>query len=119
MEPAPQSVHGPAPAGGLGDALNLLWTRFLPEIRNRVSLLEAVAASCASNNLSATEQQDAHAAAHKLAGSLGTFNLSRGTDLAREYELLVSREDAPSPAAAERLAAIANELRTIVDNRKV
>ena len=41
------------------------------------------------------QREAAHAAAHKLAGTLGTFNLARGTELAREFELLFSAEPRP------------------------
>ena len=122
MKSAAQSdrsaASGSAPTPDLGRALDLLWTRFLPEIRKRVDLLEAAASACASNQLSAAERDSAHAAAHKLAGTLGTFSLTRGTDLAREFELAFSGEHAPAPALAERLAAIAAELRTIIEGRK-
>jgi len=112
-----RATTGTAAAPDLGRALDLLWIRFLPEIRKRVELLEATASACASNQLSAAERDGAHAAAHKLAGTLGTFNLTRGTDLAREFELKFSGERALDAALAERLAAIAAELRTIIDNR--
>jgi HPt (histidine-containing phosphotransfer) domain-containing protein len=122
MKPVAQpdlSTHpNPAAAPDLAAALDLLWTRFLPEIRNRVELLETAAGACAANQLSAAQREAAHAAAHKLAGTLGTFNLARGTDLAREFEMLSSGEDATDSATAHRMVSIAAELRTIVDSRK-
>lgn len=117
-QPDRSAASGPATAQDLGRALDQLWTRFLPEIRKRVDLLEAAALACASNQLSAAERDGAHAAAHKLAGTLGTFSLTRGTDLAREFELTFSREHRPGPALAQRLASIAAELRSIIDSRK-
>jgi HPt (histidine-containing phosphotransfer) domain-containing protein len=112
------SASGAAAPADLGPALDLLWTRFLPEIRQRVDLLEAAALDCASNRLSAAQHEAARAAAHKLAGSLGTFGLARGTALAREFELAFSNEGTPSSALAQRLTSIAAELRTIVDSHK-
>ncbi len=121
MEPSAQPdrtlASSAAATPGLGTALDLLWARFLPEIRTRVDLLQAAASACAANQLSAAERDATHAAAHKLAGTLGTFSLTRGTDLAREFELAISNPDSPDPALAERLAVIAAELRTIVDSR--
>ncbi len=116
-DPELAKTPGPAAAPDLGKALDLLWARFLPEIRTRVDLLEIAAQACAAEKLSAAERENAHAAAHKLAGSLGTFNLTRGTDLAREFELAFSGEHATGPAVAEKLLSIAAELRTIVDSR--
>jgi HPt (histidine-containing phosphotransfer) domain-containing protein len=97
----------------LSAAIDQLWIRFLPEIRKRVGLLQAAAHGDAGSL-----HEESIAAAHKLAGALGTFNLERGTDLAREYELLAGRDEAQDDAARERLAAIAAELAVIVEGRK-
>ena len=102
----------------LNAALDLLWTRFLPEILERVTVLESAAAAYAANQLSNEQREMANSAAHKLAGALGTFSLARGTDLAREFELLSSRETAPDPDLANRLRSIAAELRVVIDSRK-
>ena len=102
----------------LAAALDLLWVRFLPEIRERVAILEAAAAASAANQLSTGQREAANSAAHKLAGTLGTFSLARGTELAREFEILSSHEDASSADLAGRFAAIATELRIVVDSRK-
>jgi HPt (histidine-containing phosphotransfer) domain-containing protein len=122
MKPAAQpgqdtTTHRDATAD-LAAAIDLLWVRFLPEIRNRVDLLEAAAAACGANQLSTAQREAAQAAAHKLAGTLGTFNLTRGTVLAREFELLCDHEETPACRNAERLASIAKEIRAIVDSRK-
>ena len=114
----PIAQPGDNAARDLAAAIDLLWARFLPEIGERVGLLDAAATACAANQLSAAQCKAVHAAAHKLAGTLGTFNLARGTDLAREFELLFSGEDCPGPALAGRLTSIAAELRTIVESRK-
>jgi HPt (histidine-containing phosphotransfer) domain-containing protein len=107
-----------AKASDFAAALDLLWRRFLPEIRQRVELLAAAAADCAANQLSTAQCEAAHAAAHKLAGTLGTFNLAAGTELAREFELQFAGGDTPDARSAGRLASIAAELRAIVDSRK-
>ncbi|HEX4758116.1 MAG TPA: Hpt domain-containing protein [Terracidiphilus sp.] len=99
-------------------ALDLLWMRFLPEIRERVAILESAAAACAANQLTKEQLDMANSAAHKLAGALGTFSLARGTDLAREFEFLSSRETPPEPDLANRLGSIAAELRVVIDSRK-
>jgi HPt (histidine-containing phosphotransfer) domain-containing protein len=87
-------------------------------MEERVGILETSAAAVSANRLSLTGQQAANAAAHKLAGVLGTFGLARGTALARELEIMYSREGGPDRSLAPRLAAIAAELRTIVASRK-
>lgn len=102
----------------LSAALDLLWARFLPEIRERVAILEAAAAACAANQITNEQRDIAHSAAHKLAGALGTFSLAHGTDLAREFELLSSSETPPNSDVANRLGSIAAELRVVIDSRK-
>ncbi len=102
----------------LAGALDALWTRFLPETEHRVSLLEAAAAALGTGELAPEQQEETHAAAHKLAGTLGTFGLTRGTELARELELMLSPGLAPDSAQAARAQQIAAELRAIVASRK-
>jgi HPt (histidine-containing phosphotransfer) domain-containing protein len=102
----------------LSAALNLLWAKFLPDITERVSILENAAAALASNTLTADQIAAAHAAAHKLAGILGTFNLTRGTVLARELELMYCADGGPDPDSRRQLASVAAELRVIVASRK-
>jgi HPt (histidine-containing phosphotransfer) domain-containing protein len=115
MEPAAPKSAAPHPAPpNLNAALDRLWVRFLPEIRERVAIIESAIQSLTANSLSAEQQEAAASAAHKLAGVLGTFSLQRGTELARELELQFSG----TPGIASNLAAQAAELRTIIENRK-
>lgn len=117
----PMSLAGQSPAnrgGDIGAALDRLWMRFAPEIHERVTIIEAAAAACAAGSLSPERRQAAHAAAHKLAGTLGTFNLARGTELAREFELLTAQECALDADCGSRLVSIAAEIRSVVDSRK-
>jgi HPt (histidine-containing phosphotransfer) domain-containing protein len=108
---------GAQPQKALSQAIDRLWVRFLPEIRDRVAVLETAAAAVAARRLTASRCDEAQAAAHKLAGVLGTFSLTRGTVLARDLELTFSREGSPGQDSAERLAAIVAELRAMIENR--
>ena len=101
----------------LAGALDTLWTRFLPETESRVSILEAAAEAFRTGHFSRAHQEEAHAAAHKLAGVLGTFGLTRGTDLARNLEMLFSEQDGRDPLQPERLSGMIAELRAIVAGR--
>ncbi len=105
-------------AQDLTQLLNQLWTRFLPEIRERAEILHSAASACAESAMSDELRESAHAAAHKLAGSLGTFNLGRGTELAREFEQASASEESCKAIGAERLMEIAAEIRTIIEGRK-
>jgi HPt (histidine-containing phosphotransfer) domain-containing protein len=99
-------------------ALDKLWTRFLPDIRERVAVVESAVESLRKGLLSTGQREAAASAAHKLAGVLGTFNLDRGTVLARELELIFSGADSLDPASADRLDAMAAELRSVIESRK-
>ena len=102
----------------LANALDRLWERFLPEIRQRVAALESAAAAAAVGSLKKEQQAAAHETAHKLAGVLGTFGLADGTTQAREAELLYAPEATPGPEHAEQLASLARGLRALIENRK-
>jgi HPt (histidine-containing phosphotransfer) domain-containing protein len=117
-QPGQMPASSAEDAVNLAAALDLLWVRFLPEIRERVGILEAAAADCAASQLSTAQVEAAHAAAHKLAGTLGTFSLGGGTELAREFELLFSNNEPPPASLAGHLAQMAAELRNLVDSRK-
>lgn len=97
------------------EALGRLWTKFLPEIENRMAILESGARSLESGSLSADEREAAHQAAHKLAGVLGTFGLHHGTELARQAELGFSNE---KPVSSGELSTWVAELRLLIDQRK-
>ncbi|MGP8252692.1 MAG: Hpt domain-containing protein [Terracidiphilus sp.] len=103
-----------AKVAAIAEAVNLLWRKFLPEIRARVEILESAALALAGGTLSPIQRESAASAAHKLAGTLGTFSLARGTLVARELEHLYTGGDGPSPETA---AQMAKELRELVEGR--
>ena len=108
---------GSAKADAIAKALTTMWERFLPEIEGRIQVLDEAAAAVIAGKRCPTLRASAHQAAHKLAGTLGTFGLGRGTELAREAEILYTREEIGREDAA-RLQTIAGSIRTIVDERK-
>jgi len=100
----------------MAEALTRLWTKFLPEIDRRLVMVESAVQAMRAGTLSDELREDAHQAAHKLAGTLGTFGLHRGTELARNAELVLEG-DAPLAGNSELTTWIA-ELRTLIDSRK-
>lgn len=104
-------------AAGISAALDSLWARFLPETTQRVAVLESAAAAAAAGTLTQPMQQRAHAAAHKLAGVLGSFGIPEGTAPARESEHLYALQAVPAPHQAARLAALAAQLRSLIESR--
>jgi HPt (histidine-containing phosphotransfer) domain-containing protein len=105
-----------AQSEALSQALDRLWVRFLPEIMERVAIIEATAAAMAAAKSSQSERENAEAAAHKLAGILGTFNLMRGTALARDLEGSFKAED--DRVNGEYIASLVARLRELIQSRK-
>jgi HPt (histidine-containing phosphotransfer) domain-containing protein len=99
----------------MNEALDRLWKQFLPQIEERVAALESAGAALAAGGLSRDQREVANTAAHKLAGVLGTFGLTRGTVLAREAELLYAGE--VDPEAVPQLIEIAKRLKELVAGR--
>jgi HPt (histidine-containing phosphotransfer) domain-containing protein len=96
-------------------ALDRLWQQFLPQIEERVAALEAAGQALADRKLSDEQREAATSAAHKLAGVLGTFGLTKGTVLAREAEMLCTGD--ADPASAPQLTEIAAQLRALISGR--
>jgi HPt (histidine-containing phosphotransfer) domain-containing protein len=107
----------PAGQPSLTEAMNQLWIRFLPQIEERVTVLEAAAIALAGGSLDSAQREQASSAAHKLAGVLGTFGLVEGTDLAREAEDYYSSDPKIDRGAAGRQAEIAEQLRAMLKAR--
>jgi HPt (histidine-containing phosphotransfer) domain-containing protein len=105
----------PSQQPSINEALDRLWKQFLPQIEERVAALERASTALAEDRLSHDQREAAHAAAHKLAGILGTFGLTKGTILAREAELLCSGET--DPETAPQLGEIARRLKELVADR--
>ena len=99
----------------LNDALDRLWKQFLPQINERVAALEGAGKKLAECALSEEQREEAQFAAHKLAGVLGTFGLTKGTVLAREAELLCATD--ADPGSAAQLSGIAAQLRSLINSR--
>jgi HPt (histidine-containing phosphotransfer) domain-containing protein len=102
----------------LAAALDRMWLQFLPQMRERVAILETAAQDFAADKLSIEQHEAASSAAHKLAGICGTFGLTRGTVLARELEIIYSRQNGPDEELAATLTSTTAELRTIIESRK-
>ncbi len=105
-------------APALSAALDRLWTRFQPEIEERVAALEAAAAAVRDSSLTRAQLEAAHTAAHKLAGVLGTFGLDEGTAIARELEQAFDPAGVQDGISAGELAAAAMRLRGTIEGRK-
>lgn len=106
----------PARAAEISEVLDQMWVKFLPEIRERVRLLEDAGRASEAEALSEQQREDACSTAHKLAGTLGMFGLARGTELARKLEHLYAGKG--GALAAAQPGAIAAEIHAVIENRK-
>jgi HPt (histidine-containing phosphotransfer) domain-containing protein len=95
--------------------LAALWARSRHTVAERAALLQAAGNLWADNRLDDATQLRAVDSAHKLAGVLGTFGLPRGTDLAREAEVLFGQSTPPGKVEIERLQLLLSELTSLID----
>ena len=75
-----------------------------------LATLEVAVTSMASDELDEVLRAEAERAAHKLAGSLGTFGFPRGSELALELEGVFATEGGPAAEEMPRLAEIVLDL---------
>ncbi|NET39109.1 MAG: response regulator, partial [Cyanothece sp. SIO1E1] len=86
MEPISLSAQTQASA-----AIAATWKQYRGKIISRLAVLEQTAQAFKTNDLSKELQQQARQEAHNLVGTLGTFGLAEGTQLARQLERLLQR----------------------------
>ncbi len=67
-------------------ALAELWTRSEGKINQRLAILEQAVSALLDNRETSKLQQQAQHAAHKLAGSLGVFGFTLGSNIAKQIE---------------------------------
>ncbi len=109
-------MHSPEQAA-IDQAMNALWLKFLPQMQERLAILDAANRAIGEDKLSEDMRAEANAAAHKLAGVLGTFGLTKGTVLAREAEVMYAGDIGTDRHAVEHLEGIAHQLRSMIENR--
>ena len=95
--------------------LSALWSRSRHTVAERAAQLQEAGTLLLEHRLDEATQLSAVDSAHKLAGVLGTFGLPRGTDLAREAEVLFGRADKPEQAEVERLQVLMAELVSLIE----
>lgn len=96
-----------------------LWERSRHTVVERAALLRTAGDLLSDNGLDQATQQKAVDSAHKLAGVLGTFGLPRGTDLAREAEVLFGQSTPLGRDEIERLQLLLAELTRLIDRGPV
>jgi DNA-binding response OmpR family regulator len=95
-------------------AIRALWKDARPGAYERIQLIEDAVVALLAGALDEDVRGAARDAAHKLAGSLGTFGVEEGTVVARRLEAAL--ETPPALADAPELAAQVLALRRTVDD---
>jgi HPt (histidine-containing phosphotransfer) domain-containing protein len=95
--------------------ISALWARSRHTVVERAALLQTAGDLLIDNRLDQATQLNAVDSAHKLAGVLGTFGLPRGTDLAREAEVLFGQSAPFGKVDIERLRVLLAELTRLID----
>ena len=79
-------------AAGSQQILATIWQRNLPIVRERLDMLNGIAAQAETGLLSEALRREGAEIAHKLAGSLGMFGYDQGTEVARALEIVLDSE---------------------------
>lgn len=92
-----------------------LWDRFKGIMFARLGVIEQTYAAALKASLNDGRRRKAEEAAHKLAGSLGTFGLGEGSKLAAELETMFQGRDPFSPDEFRRLRDLTELLRAEIE----
>jgi diguanylate cyclase (GGDEF)-like protein len=96
-----------------------LWQRFAPVMRRRLAALDEAAMAAIESRLDESTRRTAEGEAHKLAGSLGTFGAPRGSEVAREVELMLEGSTPLTTAQVLRLSELVERLRGEIEHPPV
>jgi diguanylate cyclase (GGDEF)-like protein len=92
-----------------------LWTRHRDDVRQSIDDIAGYAAGDVPGDADTDAADVARRAAHRLAGTLGTFGLPSGSELAREIETALDRRGSSSEVDRARIEVLAADLRELVD----
>ena len=104
-------------ADKLNKQLDDLWAKFLPQMQSRIETIQLAIDAIQQNRLNHDIQVAAKEAAHKLAGSLGTFGLQSGSDAAAEIQKLLSENGVLGNAELARIQQLVKWLRQNTESR--
>ncbi|CAA9471740.1 MAG: Circadian input kinase A [uncultured Solirubrobacteraceae bacterium] len=101
-----------APVDGTQAALATLWKQHEQAILDRVGVLERAVAALVRGVLDEGLRAEAEREAHKLAGTLGTFGFTKGSQCAHEVELILEIPATLGPARVPLLSELLVQLRS-------
>ena len=113
-KPETSGSTDPAVAARMKTMLAQIWRNSEATLFERIAAIQKAEEQMREGDLSEDQREAARAAAHKLAGVLGTFGLPRGTELARGVEARLQPGELAGPADAGKLAILIEELDSLV-----
>ncbi len=96
--------------------LNETWVTNKPKILEQLTVLSQAVRELQAGSINRQIQEQAQQIAHKLVGTLGTFGLTKGMQLARELEQLLDSNNPLQPQSAVLMETLVNALRQEIQN---
>jgi DNA-binding response OmpR family regulator/HPt (histidine-containing phosphotransfer) domain-containing protein len=103
IEPTSTSINQTATGSELPQFLTDIWNRHHAQILDRVASIDRVIIALKNESLSTEIRHEAWQSAHTLAGTLGTFGLSGGSQIAKQIELCLEATADLTPAQIPEL----------------
>lgn len=100
--------RNPEDDGKIDDLLADLWQRHLPQLRQRLDVLDQTAAEASTGALTEASRLEALSIAHKLSGNLGMFGYHTGSQIASAIEHILK---SPTPDTLRTLIELTGTLR--------
>jgi HPt (histidine-containing phosphotransfer) domain-containing protein len=97
--------------------LQTLWQSNYGILLERIRVLRKAQQRLATGSLDNLTRKDAEAAAHKLAGVLGSFGLPQGSALASRIETALAQEPLLNVERVQELKAWLDELEAVIESR--
>lgn len=94
--------------------LEQMWETLKDRLKAQIDLLHQAVAHLCGGTLTDTLRQQAKTEAHRLIGSLGSFGIVGGSEIARELEQLLEETDSPSDRARKALAELVPALQQAI-----
>jgi DNA-binding response OmpR family regulator len=110
IDPIPV-IDQPATTKDPLDFLTAIWNRHYPEMLDRVASIDQVLITLADRSFTPEIRDQAWQSAHTLAGSLGTFGLNLGSQVAKQIELSLAGDNDLTPADILQLQTGVDRLR--------
>ena len=107
----------PEIAARMKTMLAQIWRTSEATLFERIATIRAASVGIDDGTLDDERREQARAAAHKLAGVLGTFGLPQGTEVARQVEVLLESGKPAGPPEATRLTELLRQLVTIIETK--